>query len=86
MIRSGRGVLISLIIMPFMPTISLAREIKLIVRRDDSGITEKGGNANAQTVYETGVIPVSPLSIFYVPGAARGMRYHATAVETFFSN
>ena len=67
-----------------MPTISLAQEIQRIVRRDDFGITKKGGNANEQTVHETGVIPVSPLSIFYVPGAARGMRYHATPVEVLF--
>jgi hypothetical protein len=68
------GVLISLIIMLFMPTISHAQEIKLIVRRDDFGITKKGGNAHDQTVHETGVIPVSALSFFYAPGAGHGMR------------
>ena len=72
--RSVVGVLISLIIMLFMPTISHAEEIKLIVRRDDFGIRKKGGNAHGQTVHKMGVTPVSALSFFYAPGAARGMR------------
>jgi hypothetical protein len=38
------GVLISLIIMLFMPTISPPQEIKLIVRGDDFGVTKAERN------------------------------------------
>jgi hypothetical protein len=56
----------------------------LLLKSMDALYRQKGGNAHDHTVHETGVIRVSVLSIFYAPGAARGMRYHATTVATFF--